>query len=96
MNHIFNMGDILELKILIKRVLLPRIKQLENEVASLRKHTWPHVQRNKEVNQLDDMASKLDFLKHLDDSTIRELLQLKSTDNLSLYEYDTIRKGLQT
>ena len=92
------MGDVHELKVLIHRVLLPRIKQLETEVASLRRHTWPYVQGNKESNQLDDMHSKLDFLRHLDDSTIRELLQLKSkvseSASLSLREYDMLRQYL--
>jgi hypothetical protein len=89
-----NMGDVLELKILIQRVLLPRIKQLEGEVASLRRHTWPYVQANKESHQLDDMNAKLDFLKHLDEPTIYELLRLKSkvseSASLSLREYDII------
>ena len=93
------MGDVHELKALVHRVLLPRIRQLETEVVSLRKHTWPYVQCNKESSQLDDMHSKMDFLRHLDDSTIRELLQLKSkvseSASLSLREYDMLRQYLQ-
>ena len=72
------MSDVIELKILINRVLLPRIRQLEEEVASLRRHTWPYVQSNKESHQLDDMETKLDFLKNLDDETVFELLKLKT------------------
>lgn len=92
------MNDVIELKILISRVLLPRIKQLENEVASLRRHTWPYVQASKESNQLDDMESKLDFMKNLDDSTVYELIRLKSkmadSASLSLREYDILRQHL--
>lgn len=92
------MNDVIELKILISRVLLPRIKQLENEVASLRRHTWPYVQASKESNQLDDMESKLDFMKNLDDSTVYELIRLKSkmsdSSSLSLREYDILRQHL--
>ena len=92
------MNEIIEMKILIHRVLLPRIKQLESEVASLRRHTWPYVKANKEINQLDDMSSKIDFMKHLDDSTVLELIRLKSklTPNvsLSIREYDIIREQL--
>lgn len=92
------MNDVIELKILISRVLLPRIKQLENEVASLRRHTWPYVQASKESNQLDDMESKLDFMKNLDDSTMYELIRLKSkvsdSASLSLREYDILRQHL--
>jgi len=84
----------MEANVLIKRVLLPRIRQLEEEVAMLRKYTWPYVQANKENHQLDDMDSKIDFLKNLDDDTILELLRLKArlTINSGLQgrEYDVI------
>ena len=84
----------MEASVLIKKVLLPRIRQLEEEVATLRKHTWPYVQANKEGHQLDDMDSKIDFLKNLDDETILELLRLKArlTINSGLQgrEYDVI------
>jgi len=84
----------MEANVLIKKVLLPRIRQLEEEVATLRKHTWPYVQVNKENHQLDDMDAKIDFLKNLDDETILELLRLKArlTINSGLQgrEYDVI------
>ena len=46
----------METRLLITKVLLPRIKQLEEEVATLRRHTWPYVQSQREAHQLDDMA----------------------------------------
>ena len=64
MSH--KMGDVTELKIMITRVLIPRIRQLESEVESLRKHTWPYVQARKEHHELDDMEAKMDFFKNLD------------------------------
>ena len=84
----------MEVNVLIKKVLLPRIRQLEEEVAMLRKHPWPYVQANKEGHQLDDMDSKIDFLKNLDDETILELLRLKArlsrNSGLQGREYDVI------
>jgi hypothetical protein len=92
------MSEVLELKVLIRKVLIPRIKQLEMEVSSLRKHTWPYVQGKKESHQLDDIEMKVDFLKHLDDDTIIKLLRLKSkmsnNYDLSLREYDIIIEKL--
>jgi hypothetical protein len=92
------MSEVLELKVLIRKVLIPRIKQLEMEVSSLRKHTWPYVQGKKESHQLDDIEMKVDFLKHLDDDTIIKLLRLKSkmsnNSDLSLREYDIIIEKL--
>ena len=89
------MSDILELKLMINRVLLPRIRQLENEVSSLRTHTWPYVQARKEHHELDDMEAKLNFLKNLDDDTIKNLLKIKSSlrlgSNLQHREYDIVR-----
>ena len=67
------MSDVIQLKIMIHKVLLPRIRQLEEEVTSLRKHTWPYVQGKKEAHQLHDIEMKADFLKHLDNDTIVEL-----------------------
>jgi len=88
------MSEVLELKIMINKVLLPRIRQLEDEVASLRKHTWPHVQSRKEHHELDDMEAKMDFFKNLDTDTIKELIQIKSRlrtgSNLQHREYDII------
>ena len=63
---------------LVQEVLIPRMIQLEIEVASLRKHTWPFVQAQKEHNQLDDIEAKRDFIKSLDDDTVKELLNLKA------------------
>jgi len=88
------MSEVQQLKILIHKVLLPRLRQLEAEVASLRKHTWPYVQSKKEKSQLDDMEMKVDFLKHLDDETVAELLRLKSkisgNSGLLTREYDIV------
>jgi len=68
----------METRLLITKVLLPRIRQLEEEVAALRRHTWPYVQSQRETHQLDDMEAKRDFFKNLDDDTILELLRLKT------------------
>ncbi|MAB59977.1 MAG: hypothetical protein CMO46_05470 [Verrucomicrobiales bacterium] len=84
----------METRVLITKVLLPRIRQLEEEVAVLRKHTWPYVQAHKEAHQLDDIQAKRDFLKNLDDDTVLELLRLKArlSRNQGLHgrEYDMI------
>lgn len=92
MSH--KMGDVTELKIMITRVLIPRIRQLESEVESLRKHTWPYVQARKEHHELDDMEAKMDFFKNLDDDTIKQLLEIKSrlrrASNLQHREFDMI------
>jgi|TARA_B110000977_G_scaffold119139_1_gene153592 hypothetical protein len=88
------MSDVIEMKIMITKVLLPRIRQLEQEVSSLRKHTWPYVQARKEHHELDDMEAKMNFFKHLDDATIKELIIIKSSlrvgSNLQHREYDII------
>ena len=84
----------METRVLITQVLLPRIRQLEEEVAVLRKHTWPYVQAHKETHQLDDIQAKRDFLKNLDDDTVLELLRLKArlsrNQGLQGREYDMI------
>ena len=84
----------METRLLITKVLLPRIRQLEEEVAALRRHTWPYVQAQKEVHQLDDMEAKRDFFKNLDDATVMELLRLKaklsSNPGLQGREFDVI------
>lgn len=84
-----------DLEKLVKNVLLPRIIQLEIEVASLRKHTWPYVQAQKEHNQLDDIEAKRDFIRSLDDDTIKELLNLKAklseNSGLQQREYDHLK-----
>ena len=72
-----NMSETHQLKVLIHKILLPRIRKLEEELASLRRHTWPYVQRKKESHQLDDIEAKVDFLKHLDEDTVVELLRAK-------------------
>jgi len=91
------MTDVIELKILINKVLLPRIRQLEEEVASLRKHTWPYVQGKKEAHQLHDIEMKADFLKHLDDDTIVALLRTKAElsgkSGFITREYDSIHNN---
>ena len=85
----------METRILITQVLLPRIRQLEEEVAALRKHTWPYVQSRIEASQLDDIAAKRNFLKNLDDETILELLRLKAqfsrNPGLRGREFDILR-----
>ncbi len=89
------MNDVMELRMLINRVLLPRLRKLEDEVSTLRRHTWPYVQANKETSQLDDMKSKIEFMKNLEDEIICDLLGRKS--RLSLItgsqgrEYDIIK-----
>ena len=86
-------NDVIELKLMISKVLLPRIRQLEEEVASLRKHTWPYVQARKEYHELDDMETKIDFCKNLNVVAV-QLLQIKSKlrlgSNLQYREYDMI------
>ncbi len=81
---------------LIREVILPHMIQLQLEIASLRKHTWPYIQGQKEKNQLDDTRTKRDFMKHLDEETILELLHIKSrlTGNSGFVarEYDLITK----
>ena len=61
----------------ITKVLLPRIKQLEKEVAELRKQTWPYVQAQKEDMGLRDMDELMAFFNDLDDETILKLLRMK-------------------
>ena len=92
MNSILIMTD---LEKLVREVLVPRIVQLEIEVAALRKHTWPYVQAQKEHNQLDDIEAKRDFIRSLDDDTIKELLNLKAklseNSGLQQREYDHLK-----
>jgi arabinogalactan endo-1,4-beta-galactosidase len=84
-----------DLEKLVREVLIPRIVQLEIEVAALRKHTWPYVQAQREHNQLDDIETKRDFIKSLDEDTIKELLNLKAkysqTSGLQKSEYDHLK-----
>ena len=92
MKSIFIMTN---LEKLVREVLVPRIVQLEIEVAALRKHTWPYVQAQKEHNQLDDIEAKRDFIRSLDDDTIKELLNLKAklseNSGLQQREYDHLK-----
>lgn len=80
---------------LVREVLLPRLIQLEIELDTLRKHTWPYVQAQREYNQLDDIETKRDFVKNLDDDTIKELLNLKArfskSSSLQKSEYDALK-----
>lgn len=62
---------------IITKVLLPRIRKLEEEVANLRKQTWPYVQAQKEDMGMRNMEELLDFFKDLDDETILKLLRMK-------------------
>ena len=61
----------------ITKILLPRIRRLEQEVAELRKQTWPYVQAQKEDMGMRDMEELMEFLKHLDDETMLKLLRMK-------------------
>jgi hypothetical protein len=67
----------MEASVVITKVLLPRIRQLEEEVANLRKQTWPYVQAQKEDMGIRDMEELVDFFKDLDDETILKLLRMK-------------------
>lgn len=67
----------METGVVITKVLLPRIRQLEEEVANLRKQTWPYVQAQKEDMGMRDMEELVDFFKNLDDETILKLLRMK-------------------
>jgi len=68
----------METRALITQVLLPRIRQLEEEVAALRRQTWPYVQAEKDVRGLRSIDELRDFFKNLDDDTTLELLRLKA------------------
>jgi hypothetical protein len=89
-------NDLHETNKLIREVLIPQIIQLQIEVDALRKHTWPYTQAQKECNQLDDIGAKRDFVKSLDDDTIKELLNLKAKfsqgSGLQQREYDLLKK----
>jgi len=65
----------MEVNAVITKVLLPRIRKLEHEVAELRKQTWPYVQAQKEDIGMRDMRELMDFFKDLDDETIFETLE---------------------
>lgn len=84
----------METRALITKVLLPRIRQLEEEIAALRRQTWPYVQAQKEAKGLRDWEEFRDFFKNLDDDTVLELLRLKAkisrNPGLQGREYDTI------
>lgn len=80
---------------LLREVILPQLIQLQSEVNALRKHTWPYVQSQKEQNQIDDIETKRDFIKNLDDDTIKELLNIKAiysgSSNLQKTEYNLLK-----
>jgi hypothetical protein len=67
----------METNAVITKVLLPRIRQLEHEVAGLRKQIWPYVQAQKEDMGLRDMRELMEFFEDLDDETILKLLRMK-------------------
>ena len=89
--------DIHETNKLIRYVILPRLLQLEDELESLRRHTWPFVQAKKELGQLDDIEAKKDFCKNLDDETILQLLRIKAkytrATGLQGREFDMLRNN---
>ena len=68
----------MESNVVITKVLLPRIRQLEKEVAILREQTWPYVQAKKEDMGMRDIMELVDFFKDMDEETILKLLRLKS------------------
>lgn len=82
---------------IIRTILIPRIRQLEEEVAMLRKHTWPYVQSRKEMSQIDDIIAKREFFRNLDDETVLELLRLKArfsrNPGLGGREFDILRNN---
>ena len=57
---------------------MPRIRQLEEEVATLRKQTWPYVQAEIDAKGLRSIDELRDFFKNIDDETTLELLRLKA------------------
>lgn len=67
----------MESRVLINKVLLPRIRQLEKEVAELRNQTWPYVQAHKEDAGMRNMEELLSFFSTLDDDTVLNLLRMK-------------------
>lgn len=76
------------------RALFIRIRRLEEEVAALRRQTWPYIQAEKETRGLRNLEELKDFFKNLDDQTILELLKLKArlsrNPGLQGLEYDAI------
>ena len=90
-------SDAHELNILLRTVILPRLRLLEEEVRLLRKHTWPYVQAKKELSYADDIDSKREFFNILDDDTTLELLRLKSkysrNPGLRGREFDILRNN---
>ena len=81
-----------QVRILIRENILPRLTDLEEEVRLLRKVTWPVCQGLREMNQLDDIKAKREFLRDLDSSEIRMLLRRKSTASLVEEEFDSIMR----
>lgn len=69
----------MEASIIITKILLPRIRKLEEELATLREQTFPYVQAQKEdtMGSRGDMRELIHFFKHLDDETIVKLLRMK-------------------
>lgn len=72
--HILGM----ESNAIITKVLLPRIRLLEKEVATLREQTWPYVQAKKEDMGMRDIQELVEFFKDMDDETIMKFLRLKN------------------
>ena len=87
-----------DLEMIMREMVLPELGRLRGELNELRVHTWPYVQAQKEINQMDDIQAKRHFAHHLDDETLLELLQLKAKfsrngGGASLREFDIIRKS---
>ncbi len=91
------MEKILEdIRRLLRENILPRMDQMEAEIALLRNNTWPYCQANSEINQLDNIEEKRKFLYVLTEREKMELLMLKSkyggSPSLVKREYDLITK----
>lgn len=87
-----------ELEMILREMVLPEIARLRGELDELRVHTWPYVQAQKELNQMDDIQAKRHFASHLDDDTLLNLLRLKAKfsrngGGTSMREFDVIRKS---
>jgi hypothetical protein len=63
---------------LIRDNILPRLTQIEQDVKTLRRATWPICQSLREHNQLDGISGKREFLQTLEHDEAVTLLRLKS------------------
>ena len=70
------MTDVIELKILIKRFFFLELDNSKKK-SHLYENTHGPMYRVKRRRKLDDIEAKVDFLKHLDEDTVVELLRAK-------------------